>query len=145
MKSIILHSKDERRIERNKLLKLNNCNPFNDFENKFVSYIMGLYDLRWEEVTLNCDKVLHPFKIDMYIKTKKLGIEFDGRQHYSFTPRYHKTIEDFELQKRRDYMKEKLCLKKGIRLIRFRYNDLNIKTIRNKLDNYLGSNQKLFK
>ena len=47
----------------------------------------------------------------------KLGCEYNGRQHYKFTPFFHKNYEAFDNQKYRDYIKKDLCEKNGIRLI----------------------------
>lgn len=35
-------------------------------------------------------------ELDMYNDELKLGIEYNGIQHYKFTPIYHKTEEDFK-------------------------------------------------
>ena len=50
-----------------------------------------------------------------------LGFERDGEQHSKFTSRFHKTQNDFLYQVKKDNLKDKLCLMKGIILIRIPY------------------------
>lgn len=61
--------------------------------------------------------------VDFFIPSKNLVIEYDGRQHYYFTPYFHKTKEGFERSKRRDILKEKLLKDNGIALKRIIYSD----------------------
>ena len=51
-----------------------------------------------------------------------LAFEFNGPQHYFFTPKYHKCIEDFEEQILRDKYKRQLCKENGILLLTIPYN-----------------------
>jgi hypothetical protein len=56
-----------------------------------------------------------------YIKThmgKGLAFEYDGVQHTEFTPTFHRSREDFNYQKHKDELKNTLCRKKGILLLR---------------------------
>lgn len=50
-----------------------------------------------------------------------LAFEFNGPQHYHFTPRYHKTDRDFEDQIERDKLKRYLCDKYRVMLITIPY------------------------
>lgn len=52
----------------------------------------------------------------------RLAIEYNGRQHYFFTKRFHNTIEDFHAQLRRDETKRQLCAEHGLYLIEVPYN-----------------------
>jgi hypothetical protein len=38
-----------------------------------------------------------------------LGVEYNGVQHYKYTPGFHKNHETFRLQQYRDHLKKKLC------------------------------------
>ena len=51
-------------------------------------------------------------------------IEFDGRQHFEYTPYFHKSYNDFTKQKARDRSKNAYCLKNRIPLIRIPYWEL---------------------
>jgi hypothetical protein len=55
-----------------------------------------------------------------------LAFEYNGSQHYFFTPKYHKTIEEFEDQLTRDKIKHELCKKHGILLITIPYTVNNL-------------------
>jgi hypothetical protein len=56
-------------------------------------------------------------EIDMYDPHLKLGLEYNGKQHYSDVPFFHNSSSDFNKQKFRDELKIKLCEKEGITLI----------------------------
>lgn len=56
-------------------------------------------------------------ELDLYCEELKLAIEYNGAQHYHFTPHYHRSENDFKDQQRRDRLKKKLCLKNGVKLI----------------------------
>lgn len=53
---------------------------------------------------------------------KGLAFEYNGEQHYHFTPKYQKRIEDFHKQLERDKIKRDICKKQGIALIIIPYN-----------------------
>lgn len=54
---------------------------------------------------------------DFYIPGMKLIIEIHGRQHYEFTPFFHKNIYDFYNSKKRDRRKIDWCDINGITYI----------------------------
>lgn len=67
---------------------------------------------------LKNDKTGRNMEIDVYNDELKLGIEYNGIQHYKYNPYHHKNGEkDFEEQVYRDKLKEKKCADNGIRLI----------------------------
>ena len=75
-------------------------------------------------------------EIDIFIPELKLGIEYQGEQHY-------KPVEQFggkkalNRQKIRDKLKQELCQQAGYDLIEFRYDEeLSIELIRTKLSKY---------
>lgn len=51
-----------------------------------------------------------------------LAFEYNGPQHYFFTPKFHKCTEDFEDQLMRDKYKRQLCKEYGVLLITIPYN-----------------------
>lgn len=59
---------------------------------------------------------------DYSIKTL---IEFDGKQHYSYTNTWHKSLQEFENSKMRDQEKTEYCQKNDIPLIRIPYYDID--------------------
>ena len=60
-------------------------------------------------------------ELDCYNDELKLAVEYNGIQHYKFTPYFHKNYEAFQNQKYRDYMKQDLCKKNDIVLITVPY------------------------
>ena len=56
-------------------------------------------------------------ELDGYHPILKIAFEYNGGQHYSFTPRFHKSMKDFVDQKARDKLKAELCEQKGVNLI----------------------------
>jgi hypothetical protein len=64
---------------------------------------------------------------DIYIPEKRLLIEYNGEQHYQFTPCFHKNKTRFILQQRRDKRKARLANKNKYILIIFKYDEPLIK------------------
>lgn len=60
-------------------------------------------------------------EIDCYDPVDQVAVEYNGRQHYEFCPRYHKTQSDFECQQRRDAYKAQQLDSMGIKLITVPY------------------------
>lgn len=60
-------------------------------------------------------------ELDCYSDKYKIACEYNGQQHYKYTPFYHKNKEAFYNQKYRDYIKRDLCKKNGIMLIEVPY------------------------
>jgi hypothetical protein len=56
-------------------------------------------------------------ELDCYNDELKLAIEYNGIQHYEYTPVFHKTRDSFYNTKYRDKMKVTLCHENGIKLI----------------------------
>ena len=70
----------------------------------------------------NIKKPTGNFRLDFFLPKHNLGIEYDGEQHFkpSFTSRWD-SVEKVQI---RDRLKEVLCIKNGITIIRFKYNEL---------------------
>lgn len=68
----------------------------------------------------------HNLELDCYNAELALAIEYNGRQHYEYTPFFHKNKEAFYNQKYRDDMKRRMCQQAGITLIEVPYNVGNI-------------------
>jgi len=94
------------------------------------------------ELIMNCDfnhnirpKWLHGLELDCYNEKLQLAVEYNGIQHYKWTPHYQKTINDFYSQQGRDISKELMCQINNVNLIIIPY-QYNFKDI-NKLYNYI--------
>lgn len=77
-------------------------------------------------------------RLDYFIPKLRLAFEYDGEQHFSESL-YNKLYgEGFEKQIKRDSLKNKLCRRKNICLIRIRYDDkMSIRTIKKMIRNKL--------
>ena len=60
-------------------------------------------------------------ELDGFNEKLKLAFEYQGHQHYSFNPYFHKTQQDFENQAYRDKLKKEICDSYGITLIEVPY------------------------
>jgi hypothetical protein len=60
-------------------------------------------------------------RFDFYLPEFNLCIEYDGIQHYQYTPRFHKNIECFYKLQLNDLLKTDYCVKNKIDLIRIGY------------------------
>lgn len=67
--------------------------------------------------------------LDFFIPSKSLAIEFNGKQHYEWTPRFHPSTADFLNQRHRDEKKREYCKARGIRLIEIDGRRWNYKNI----------------
>ena len=79
---------------------------------------------------LNNPKTKRNLEIDCYCEKLKLAIEYNGKQHYDFVPRFHSSKDDLVQQKLRDKLKQKLCSQNNITLVTVPY---HIKDIRSYL------------
>ena len=97
----------------------------NKSENKCREIIERKYNRRFDSI--RPDFLKSPYtgrnlELDMYNEELKLAIEYNGIQHYKYTPFFHKNGEyDFEKQKLHDEFKHAICKRKGIRLISIPY------------------------
>lgn len=66
-------------------------------------------------------RVLYEF--DIFIKSENVLIEYNGKQHYEFTPFFHKYAKTFVKQQQRDKHKAKLAKNNGYQLIIFKYDE----------------------
>jgi len=69
-------------------------------------------------------------ELDCYDSDLKIAVEYQGKQHYVYTPFFHKNKEHFLNQKYRDDMKRRMCKENNIKLIEVPY-DVKIKEIEN--------------
>ena len=61
-------------------------------------------------------------ELDMYNKEIGVACEYNGKQHYVYTPDFHRGGEkDFIAQQERDTEKRNVCQKLGIHLIEVPY------------------------
>jgi len=91
---------------------------------------------------LNKNNKFIKLELDGYNPQLKLAWEYNGIQHYKYTPKFHKSQQDFIDQLQRDKEKKELCKINGIILIEIPYtiNYDNLEQyIRQQLNNYYFS------
>ena len=60
-------------------------------------------------------------ELDCYNPNLRLAVEYNGIQHYKYTPYFHRSKDHFMNQKYRDDMKRRMCKENGILLIEVPY------------------------
>lgn len=60
-------------------------------------------------------------ELDCYNPELKIACEYNGSQHYKFTPYFHRNREAFQNQQYRDELKRRMCADNGIFLIEVPY------------------------
>ena len=60
-------------------------------------------------------------ELDCFNEELELAVEYNGIQHYKYTPYFHKSYEHFLNQKYRDYIKKTMCKEADIILIEVPY------------------------
>lgn len=79
------------------------------------------FELITSEIARNSNLMI----IDFFVKIgeKQYFIEYDGRQHFEYITHFHKSLEDFEKQQRRDRVLNDFCElhKDKVTLLRFNY------------------------
>jgi len=111
----------------------------------FENYFQRKFPKVRHELLVN-PKTNRKLELDCYSKNKffnyynGLAFEIDGEQHYNYIQKWHKTRSNFNEQIERDKLKNYLCEKNGILLIRIPYfiNDIEgymLKQINEKIFN----------
>jgi len=60
-------------------------------------------------------------ELDCYNEDLRIALEYNGQQHYKYTPHFHKTKTNFYSQVHRDDWKRNTCRKLDIKLIEIPY------------------------
>lgn len=102
---------------------------------RIVEKIYGMSEVvtAWHPIwAKNRKGVLYEF--DIYIPKYKLLIEYNGAQHYKYTPFFHKTKKAFIKQKTRDRTKKRMAERNGYTLVVIKYDEPIVHSyIKNKL------------
>lgn len=60
-------------------------------------------------------------ELDCYNEKLRLAVEYNGKQHYEYVERFHRSESDLSSQLERDRVKREICRKRGVRLIEVPY------------------------
>lgn len=58
----------------------------------------------------------HRMELDGYNQELNIAVEYQGEQHYTFIPGWHKTLDEFKRSQQRDLTKRALCEQNGVAL-----------------------------
>lgn len=75
------------------------------------------------EVIQNEHQLGEQLRLDIYIPSYKVGLEFHGEQHFRFIPHFHGTYEGFSHAQQRDLRKIELCEQQSISLVSFSHDE----------------------
>ena len=65
-------------------------------------------------------------ELDMYCRELKLAFEFDGSQHDTFSPYYHRNKEHFRYRRLLDRLKNEMCREAVVLLIRIPWHQVSL-------------------
>lgn len=63
----------------------------------------------------------HYLEIDCFNRELGIGVEYQGRQHTTYIPFFHRSVDAYENMKYRDNLKRRLCRENGIILLEIGY------------------------
>lgn len=95
------------------------------YENKCREVFENIFQTEFPKIRpgfLRNNKTGKNMELDGYNGDLKLAFEYQGQQHYNFSPYFHKTEEKFAEQVYRDRLKKELCEKNEIKLVEIPFN-----------------------
>lgn len=95
-------------------------------EEKIIS-ILKENNIKFEREKTFSDmkKYGNPLRLDFYIPSKKIALEFNGEGHYQKIDFFHKNLQEFKKRQEYDRYKIKYCLAHNIKLYCIPYWELN--------------------
>lgn len=125
---------EEIESQEDKIIRHDNENIEIDFDQvgnidfskeKFCCKILSeIYNIKFEKHRpswLKNPYTNKPLELDCYNYEYGVALEYNGIQHYKFPNPFHKTEQEFIMQKQRDIAKKYMCESKGILLIEVPY------------------------
>lgn len=95
--------------------------PSSDGERRCREWLQNYFNLPFTRVRpdwLKNPKYGRNLELDCYNESLMLAVEYNGRQHYSVVPQFHKNgRKDLNYSKYKDALKKQLCAKHGVHLI----------------------------
>ena len=128
-----LVGKDKEKKEDNRRIKIAKGRVLRQ-EQKVYNILKELFPNNY--IRRHDRRTLNGLELDFNLPELRLGIEYDGEQHFDRKLCEEVFKSDFDALKKRDREKNKRCKKKNITLIRIKFNEPLTKThIKNKLKN----------
>lgn len=118
-------------LECRKVLRKIFNKPFNTYRPNFLRNPVTSSGSKFGGENFNLE-------LDCYEPSLKLGVEYNGCQHYKYIPYFHKNKEAFRNQQYRDELKRRMCRDNRINLIEVPY------TVKiHKIESYLRNRLKI--
>lgn len=73
-------------------------------------------------------------RLDFFVPSLSLALEFDGRQHGAYTPHFHGDRVGYVQSQTNDANKERWCELNDITLVRIVEDELDLETLENKIN-----------
>lgn len=111
-------------IKKNQTFKKQKQKRINKTEEMCRKIIQQIYNKPFPSVRpdfLQSPMTKKNLEIDCYNSELKIGLEYNGCQHYNYNEYFHKTKKNFYSQVHRDDWKRNKCKELGIRLIEIPY------------------------
>ena len=97
---------------------------YNKTEEKCRDIIQKIYGRPFPSVRpdfLRSPVTKRNLELDCYNNELRIALEYNGKQHYTYTPHFHKSKKSFYSQVHRDDWKRERCRELGIRLLEIPY------------------------
>lgn len=88
---------------------------------EFMEYIFSEKFIKINPHWCKNPKTGRKLELDVYNDNLNIAIEYNGKQHYTYTPIYHKNVDCLYDQQYRDFIKKKMCLENNVYLITIPY------------------------
>lgn len=104
---------------------------------RYVSHILDDLGINYvQEKALENSKCRFDFFFEY--QQKQYAIEYNGKQHYIYTPHFTPTIEDWEALRARDNFKKQYCLERGISFLEIPYT-MTRAEVKDTIHHFIGS------
>lgn len=78
-------------------------------------------------------------RLDYYLPSLQIGVEYHGRQHFEMVQHFHGNLDGFYNSKLRDARKIELCDQLGVTLVHYDYRDqLNYDLVKERIMEHLS-------
>lgn len=116
-----LDEKDKPRL-KSTLYKVNHRGPFPSHEKRTKQFLNATFSpycfTKVRPEWLRNPKTKRKLELDCYCPELGVAFECDGELHSRFSKHFHKTEKRWKIQQERDRIKDFLCRRQGVKLIR---------------------------
>lgn len=122
---------------KNKVAFCPRCGKIESQGARYVSFILDELGIDYvKEKALENSKCRFDFFFEY--QQKQYAIEYNGKQHYVYTPHFTPAVEDWEALRARDNFKKQYCLERGISFLEIPYT-MTKTEIKGIIHHFIGS------